>query len=103
MMPPKGMEARSFDIHESRSLALEMQLARSRPFAQLLAPLLARHFGPQPAFEANNLFRLLIVAHLRRHLEARYLVACARPACARLDLEPLAATMGAHLLTQDPT
>ena len=51
--------ARSFGIHESQSLALEMQLARSRPFAQLLAPLLARHFGPQPAFEADNLFKLL--------------------------------------------
>ena len=51
--------ARSFGIHESQSLAFEMQLARSQPFAKLLAPLLASHFGPQPAFEADNLFRLL--------------------------------------------
>src|SRR5262249_2035608 len=43
--------ARSYGIHESQSLAFEMQLARSRPFVGLLSPLLAAHFGPQPAFE----------------------------------------------------
>jgi len=51
--------ARSFGIHESQSLALEMQLARSPAFAEFLSPLLATHFGSQPAFEPRNLFRLL--------------------------------------------
>ena len=51
-------EARSMAIHESQSLAFEMQLGRSRGFAGLLAPLLAEQFGPQPAFEAGNLYRL---------------------------------------------
>ncbi len=51
-------EARSMAIHESQSLAFEMQLGRSRGFAELLAPLLVEHLGPQPAFEAGNLYRL---------------------------------------------
>ena len=51
--------ARSAGIHESQSLAFEMQLARSGPFVRLIAPLVARHFGEQPAFEAGNLERLL--------------------------------------------
>jgi carboxypeptidase Taq len=50
--------ARSYGIHESQSLSFEMQLARSRPFAALLAPLLTQHFGSQPAFDADNLYRL---------------------------------------------
>ena len=52
--------ARSYGIHESQSLAFEMQLARSRTFTGLLSPLLAQHFGPQPAFDADNFHRLLI-------------------------------------------
>lgn len=55
---PIGL-ARSYGIHESQSLSCEMQLARSRPFAGLLAPLLNEFFGPQPAFEADNLYLLL--------------------------------------------
>ena len=51
--------ARSYGIHESQSLSFEMQLARSRPFVGLLSPLLAAHFGEQPAFEPDNLYRLL--------------------------------------------
>ena len=51
--------ARSMGIHESQSLSFEMQLGRSRPFATLLAPLLRRHFGDQPAFEPGNLHRLM--------------------------------------------
>lgn len=51
--------ARSMGIHESQSLSFEMQLGRSRPFASLLAPLLRRHFGDQPAFEPDNLHRLM--------------------------------------------
>lgn len=52
-------KARSHGIHESQSLSFEMQLARSRPFAKLLAPVLATHLGPQAAFEPENLYRLL--------------------------------------------
>src|SRR5262245_26762107 len=35
--------ARSYGIHESQSLAFEMQLARGQPFTGILSPLLARH------------------------------------------------------------
>ena len=52
-------EPRSMAIHESQSLSFEMQLARSRGFATLLAPRLAQAFGPQPAFEPDNLHRVL--------------------------------------------
>ncbi|HWH83608.1 MAG TPA: carboxypeptidase M32 [Burkholderiaceae bacterium] len=51
--------ARSMGIHESQSLAFEMQLGRSRAFAGLLAPLLRKHFGAQGAFEPDNLHRLM--------------------------------------------
>ena len=51
--------ARSYGIHESQSLSFEMQLARSRPFVQLIAPLLEQHYGKQPAFEPDNFHRLL--------------------------------------------
>jgi carboxypeptidase Taq len=51
--------ARSYGIHESQSLSFEMQLARSRGFVGLLAPLLTAHFGAQPAFAPDNLYRLL--------------------------------------------
>jgi carboxypeptidase Taq len=51
--------ARSMAIHESQSLAFEMQLGRHPGFAQRLAGLLAEHFGAQPAFEPDNLARLL--------------------------------------------
>lgn len=54
-------KARSMGIHESQSLAFEMQLGRSRPFADLLVPLLRRHFGDQQAFDADNLHRLMTV------------------------------------------
>jgi carboxypeptidase Taq len=45
-------------IHESQSLAFEMQLGRSRAFMELLSPLLVEFLGAQPAFEPENLFRL---------------------------------------------
>jgi carboxypeptidase Taq len=51
--------ARSAGIHESQSLAFEMQLVRSRAFAGVLGPMLAAQFGAQPAFEPENLHRLL--------------------------------------------
>lgn len=50
--------ARSYGLHESQSLSFEMQLARSRAFVGLLAPLLKKYFGDQPAFEPDNLYRL---------------------------------------------
>ena len=52
-------QARSMGIHESQSLAFEMQLGRSRAFAGLLAPLLRARFGDQPAFAPDNLHRLM--------------------------------------------
>lgn len=55
---PVGV-ARSYGIHESQSLSFEMQLARSREFSGLLAPLLSEYFGNQPAFDADNLQRQL--------------------------------------------
>ena len=51
--------ARSMAIHESQSLAFEMQLGRSRAFAGLLAPHLRVRFGDQAAFEPDNLYRLM--------------------------------------------
>ncbi len=55
---PVGV-ARSYGIHESQSLSFEMQLARSREFTGFIAPLLTKHFGSQPAFDPDNLYRLL--------------------------------------------
>ena len=51
-------QARSYGIHESQSLSFEMQLARGRAFAGLLAPLLQEQFGAQAAFEPANLYGL---------------------------------------------
>ncbi|MBI5259057.1 MAG: carboxypeptidase M32 [Burkholderiales bacterium] len=51
--------ARSMAIHESQSLAFEMQLGGHPGFARLLAPLLHQAFGAQPAFEPDNLHRLM--------------------------------------------
>lgn len=51
-------QARSMGIHESQSLAFEMQLGRSRGFLRLLAPLIQTHFGAQPAFAVDNLAML---------------------------------------------
>jgi len=49
--------ARSYGIHESQSLSFEMQLGRSRAFLGLVAPMLEQHYGRQPAFEPDNLYR----------------------------------------------
>ncbi len=54
---PVGV-ARSMGIHESQSLSFEMQLARSKPFLTLIAPLVREHLGDQPAFAAENLGKL---------------------------------------------
>ncbi len=63
-LPREGLgqpaaRARSMAIHESQSLSFEMQLGRSAAFIGLIAPLLGKHLGAQPAFEAGNLRRLL--------------------------------------------
>lgn len=54
---PLGV-ARSMGIHESQSLSFEMQLGRSKPFLSLIAPLVRKHLGDQPAFAVDNLARI---------------------------------------------
>jgi carboxypeptidase Taq len=56
-------QARSMGIHESQSLSFEMQLGRSRPFLALIAPLVRKHLGDQPAFEVDNLARIYTRVH----------------------------------------
>ncbi len=56
--------ARSMSLHESQSLLLEMQVCRSREFAQFLAPRLAQSFpevpgGAEAVFSTENLARVL--------------------------------------------
>jgi carboxypeptidase Taq len=51
-------QARSMGIHESQSLAFEMQLGRHPGFLAHLSPLLREHLGAQPALEPENLARL---------------------------------------------
>ena len=51
-------QARSMGIHESQSLSFEMQLGRSRPFLALIAPLVRKHLGDQPAFSVDNLAQI---------------------------------------------
>jgi carboxypeptidase Taq len=52
-------ESRSMAIHESQSLSFEMQLGSHRGFIERLAPLVAQAFGAQPAFEPENLHKLV--------------------------------------------
>jgi carboxypeptidase Taq len=52
-------QARSMAIHESQSLAFEMQLGGHPGFVARLAPLVSAAFGAQPAFEPANLARLM--------------------------------------------
>lgn len=51
--------ARSMALHESQSLSFEMQLGGHPAFAAALLPLVRRHLGEQPAFEADNFHRLM--------------------------------------------
>jgi carboxypeptidase Taq len=51
-------QARSMGIHESQSLSFEMQLGRSPQFLALIAPLVQKHLGQQPAFDSGNLAAL---------------------------------------------
>jgi carboxypeptidase Taq len=46
-------------LHEGQALIFERQLAPEPAFCQVLAPLLRQAFGDQPAFEPDNLARLL--------------------------------------------
>ncbi len=51
--------ARSFGIHESQSLLVEMQVCRSRAFMEFAAPLMRETFDAGgPAWETENLLRL---------------------------------------------
>jgi carboxypeptidase Taq len=52
-------QARSMAVHESQSLSFEMQLGSHPGFAEVIAPLLRDAFGAQPAFEPDNLHRLM--------------------------------------------
>jgi carboxypeptidase Taq len=52
-------QARSMALHESQSLSFEMQLGSHPGFVNQLAPMLQRAFGSQPAFDPENLHRLL--------------------------------------------
>ncbi|MDH5265297.1 MAG: carboxypeptidase M32 [Betaproteobacteria bacterium] len=49
--------ARSAGIHESQSLAFEMQVARSPAFLRFIAPVVREHLGDQPAFSDESLIR----------------------------------------------
>ncbi|MEP6859833.1 MAG: carboxypeptidase M32 [Deltaproteobacteria bacterium] len=51
-------QPRSMGLHESQSLSFEMQLGRSVPFLRLVAPLVSKHLGAQPAFSPENLARI---------------------------------------------
>lgn len=53
--------ARGMGVHESQSLFVEMQVARSRPFLAFAAPIMRRHFGKAdrtPGWDVDNLHRL---------------------------------------------
>ena len=45
-------------VHESQSLFLEMQMGRSGAFINAIAPMVQKHLGSDPAFEASNLRKL---------------------------------------------
>ncbi len=53
----------SASLHEGQALTLERQLGSTEAFWRAMVPLLRKHFGDQPAFEAGNLVRL--VRHVR--------------------------------------
>jgi carboxypeptidase Taq len=52
-------QARSMALHESQSLSFEMQLGGHPGFVYRLAPLVRQALGEQPAFETQNLHRLM--------------------------------------------
>lgn len=60
--------ARSMGLHESQSLAFEMQLGTGPEFLSVISPMLIQRFGDQAAFEPENLARLYtrVTASARR-------------------------------------
>ncbi len=54
---PAG-EARSMAIHESQSLFFEMQIGRHPAFLRKFSPIIKRHFGDDPALDADNLIQI---------------------------------------------
>ena len=79
-------EARGMSLHESQSLLMEMQVCRSRPFMEWMAPRLRAAFGGasgDPAWSADNLHRL---------------VTRVRPGFIRVDADEI--TYPAHILVR---
>ncbi|GAN98382.1 carboxypeptidase [Komagataeibacter xylinus NBRC 13693] len=79
-------EARGMSLHESQSLLMEMQVARSQPFMDWMAPRLRAAFGgadTDPAWQADNLHRL---------------VTRVRPGFIRVDADEV--TYPAHILVR---
>jgi carboxypeptidase Taq len=74
-------EARSMALHESQSLSFEMQLGSHPGFVSLLAPMISAAFGSQPAFDAQNLHRL---------------VTRVKPGCIRVDADEV--SYPAHII-----
>ena len=70
---PAGRARRArWAIHESQSLSFEMQLgAQPRASSACSRRCSPRHFGAQPAFEADNLHRLLTRVEPRPHPRRR--------------------------------
>ena len=61
---------RSMGIHESQSLSFEMQLGRSRPFLELIAPLVRTHLGGLPLAEVLRRADTHLPAHHRHQRRA---------------------------------
>ncbi len=74
-------EARSMALHESQSLSFEMQLGSHPGFVSRLAPMISAAFGAQPAFDAQNLHRLMTRV---------------QPGCIRVDADEV--TYPAHVI-----
>jgi carboxypeptidase Taq len=49
----------SASLHEGQALTFERQLAARPAFWRVLVPLMREHFGDQPAFDADNLLRVV--------------------------------------------
>ena len=85
-LPREGLgqpvaEARSMALHESQSLSFEMQLGSHPGFVSRLAPMISAAFGAQPAFDAQNLHRLMTRV---------------QPGCIRVDADEV--TYPAHVI-----
>ncbi|MFS3135253.1 carboxypeptidase M32 [Gluconacetobacter sacchari] len=79
-------QSRGMSLHESQSLLMEMQIARSRPFIDWIAPLLRETFGAaetDPGWSADALYRT---------------VTQVRPGFIRVDADEI--TYPAHVLVR---